>query len=248
MSDTTLQPGSGKPTPLANGISTAKDLFALLRDIALAVLAGLLLLFPATFNDRLTQAGFEEGSFAGLKWKARLVDADLGLKEARVQINNLTEQLRLATEKLRQAEAALNDPKFKADVEALESKSQSVSAAAAKAAESVSSLISSNAPLVERVQAASDGKWGVVYGGDARLDLARYEVQTVAPKLGIPNARVLLKDGSFRSVAIVDSPEEARQVLTSAKRRRPDAYVVRLSTWCPSREQKEGYEVCGAGR
>ena len=54
-------------------IDVAKNLFALLRDIALAALAVLLLVFPTTFNDRLTQAGFEEGSFAGLKWKAKLV-------------------------------------------------------------------------------------------------------------------------------------------------------------------------------
>ncbi len=41
-----------------------KDLFALLRDGSLFVLAALLLFFPKSLNDVLTSAGFEE-TFGG---------------------------------------------------------------------------------------------------------------------------------------------------------------------------------------
>jgi hypothetical protein len=230
---------------IAAAIDVAKNLFALLRDIALAALAVLLLIFPTTFNDRLTQAGFEEGSFAGLKWKAKLVESDAGLKEARVQINDLSGQLKLTSEKLREAETKLNDPKFKAEVAKLELDTKSLNAAAEKVATNVSSIISSNAPLVERAQSSNDSKWGVIYGGDAKLELAKYEVEVIAPKLGIPNASILVdKNGSYRSVSIVDSNEEARQVLIKAKQRRQDAYIVRMSSWCPNRVQKDGYQLC----
>lgn len=230
---------------IAAAIDVAKNLFALLRDIALAVLAILLLLFPATFNDRLTKAGFEEGSFAGLKWKAKLVESDTVLKEARVQITDLSGQLKLTSEKLREAEAKLNDPKFNAEVTKLEQDTKSISAAAQKVTASVANTISSNATLVERAQSASDGKWGIIYGGDSKLDRAKYEIETIALKLSIPNATILMdKNGSYRSVSIVDSNEEARQVLVKAKQRRQDAYIVRLSSWCPNRIQKDGYQLC----
>ena len=230
---------------IASAIEVAKDLFALLRDIALAVLAVLLLAFPTTFNDRLTQAGFEEGSFAGLKWKAKLIESDTGLKEARVQITNLSDRLKLTSEKLGEAEAKLNDPKFKAEVAKLEQDTKSVSAAAEKVTTNVSNIISSNASLVERAQSTNESKWGVIYSGDTKLDLAVYEIEMIAPKLGIPNAVILMdKNGSYRSVSIVDSNEEARQVLVKAKQRRQDAYIVRLSNWCPNRIQKDGYQLC----
>ena len=226
-------------------IEIAKNLFALFRDVALAVLAVLLLVFPATFNDRLTRAGFEEGSFAGLKWKAKLVESDTGLKEALVQINVLSDQMKLTSDKLKEAEAKLNDPKFNAEVAKLEQDTRSVSSAAERVTANVSNIISSNAPLVERAQSSDDGKWGVVYGGDTKLDRAKYEVETIASKLKLPNATILMdKNGSYRSVAIVDSNEEARQVLVKAKQRRNDAYIVQLTNWCPNRVQKDGYQLC----
>src|SRR5229473_515359 len=59
---------------LTAGVALAKDLFAFLRDSSLFAVALLLLVFPATFNAVLTSAGFEEGSFAGLKWKRQFYD------------------------------------------------------------------------------------------------------------------------------------------------------------------------------
>lgn len=240
-------PAAREKSGLESAISTAKDLFALLRDVALGALAALLLLFPTTFNDRLTKAGFEEGSFAGLKWRAKLVESDAGLKEARTQINDLSEQLKLTSDKLKEAETKFNDPKFKSEVAKLDAEAKSVSTAAAKVEANVSTIISTNAPLVERVQSSSDGKWGVIYSGDTRFELAKYEVETIAHKLGIPNASIFMdKNGSYRSVSVVDSVEEARQVLAKAKQRRADAYVVRMSTWCPNRVQKQEYQLCSA--
>lgn len=230
---------------IAVTIATAKDLFGLLRDFAIGALVTLLLIFPTAVNNRLTEAGFEEGSFAGLKWRAKFVESDAGLKEARVNINDLRAQLNLTTDKLKDAAARINDPKFKVDVTSLDTKSKSLSAAAAKVESSVSNIISSNASLVEKAQSSSDGKWGVIWSGDTTLDLAKYEIDTIAPRLGIPNANIFLDmNGSYRSVSVVDSNEEARQVLAKAKQRRSDAYIVRISSWCPNSVQKEGFRAC----
>lgn len=79
-------------SPVASFISIAKDAFALLRDSALFAIGALLLFLPATFNSILTEAGFEEGSFAGLKWKAALHDTDTQLLLANDTISKLEAQ------------------------------------------------------------------------------------------------------------------------------------------------------------
>ena len=61
--------GTPASSALEHAIIIGKDLFALLRDFSLFLLAALLLLFPAQLNDILMRAGFEEGSVVGFKWK-----------------------------------------------------------------------------------------------------------------------------------------------------------------------------------
>ena len=53
---------------MEQAISIGKDLFSLLRDGSLFLLALLLLFFPARLNSVLVSAGFEEGSIVGFKW------------------------------------------------------------------------------------------------------------------------------------------------------------------------------------
>jgi hypothetical protein len=69
-------------------------------------------------------------------------------------------------------------------------------------------------------------------------------VQTIAPKFGIKNAQLYFRDGSFRSVAVLDSRAEAEQVLVNARQRRSDAYVVNMSSWCPVYLERSGYREC----
>lgn len=48
-------------------VSVAKDLVSLFRDGAIFLLMLLFFAFPARLNTMLSDAGFEEGSFAGFK-------------------------------------------------------------------------------------------------------------------------------------------------------------------------------------
>ncbi|MBD0369939.1 MAG: hypothetical protein ICV60_03730 [Pyrinomonadaceae bacterium] len=227
-------------------IATGKNFVALLRDSVLFILALLLLFFPTTFNSVLSNAGFEEGSFVGFKWKPKLLKADAALVQAQATITELKAQNEKMSKLLSEAQVKLNDPALKEQVTKLEEKNKQLAVTSAKVEDSVASTLESNASLVEQVQNASNGKtrWGVVYSGDATLDDARYEVETIAPKLGIPNASIYFRQGSYRSVSVVDSRTEAQQVLPRAKQRRPDAYIVNMSSWCPSSSEKDGYQVC----
>jgi hypothetical protein len=81
-------------------------------------------------------------------------------------------------------------------------------------------------------------EWGVVFGGDTALDAARHEIEVTAPKLEIPNASIYLREGSYRSVSVVEDRSQAEQVLSKAKTRRADSYIVNMSTWCPRTNEK----------
>jgi hypothetical protein len=229
-------------------VALGKDLVALLRDLALFILALLLLFFPTTFNSVLSNAGFEEGSFVGFKWKPKLLNSDAALKESQALITDLKEQNGKLSKALGEAQSKLNDPVLKEQYAKLEEANKQLSVASSKVETSVASTIASNAPLVEKVQTSVDTntKWGVVFSGDATLDAAKYEVETVAPKLGIPNASIYFRQGSYRSVSVVDSRPEADQVLPKAKQRRADAYIVNISNWCPNSTEKNGYRECAS--
>src|SRR5947207_6195399 len=63
---------STRSSAVERTVAVSKDIIVVLRDATLLGLAGLLLVFPARFNDLLVSAGFEEGSIVGFKWKAKL--------------------------------------------------------------------------------------------------------------------------------------------------------------------------------
>lgn len=228
-------------------IASGKDLVALLRDSALFILALLLLVFPASFNTLLTKAGFEEGSLVGFKWKSKLVESDAALKEARATITDLKGQLDKTSQALADAQTKLNDPDLKEKLAKLQEENKQLNASSSKVESSVSNTIAANAQLVEKAQTSvsNSGTWGVIFSGDATIEDAKYEAQTVAPKYGIPNATIFLdKNGSYRCVSVAESRSQAEQVLPKAKQRRSDAYIVNMSNWCPTSTDKGEYREC----
>jgi hypothetical protein len=88
------------------------------------------------------------------------------------------------------------------------------------------------------------GTWGVVFGGDPTIDSANVEVTKTAERMGIGQGQVFRRAGSFRSVKVFVSRSEAEDALGKARAVRPSSYVVNMSTWCPTSEQKPGYFEC----
>ncbi|MDH3286370.1 MAG: hypothetical protein OEP48_01390 [Betaproteobacteria bacterium] len=236
---------SNQASPLASGVAIAKDAFALLRDFALFAVAILLLVFPATFNSILTKAGFEEGSFAGLKWKANLLQADDALKNAQSTITDLRAQLDKTTQALGEARARTDDQTIKASIRKLEEENRQATAASTQAAAAVRSTIASNAPLVEKAQSAlsTSGGWGVVFGSDTSVAAAQDEIAR-ASKKGIPAAEIYLRNGYYASIAVVDNRTTAQEYLVIARTFRPDAYIASMATWCRNQQSRDGFVEC----
>lgn len=145
---------SNPSSPLASSIAMAKDAFALLRDFALFTVAILLLVFPATFNSILTDAGFEEGSFAGLKWKRQFYDTDTALRTAQDTITSLQAQNSDLLKALADAKASASDVKQRNELEQLQSASRATTEAARQVQASVSATLASNEPLIDKARPA----------------------------------------------------------------------------------------------
>ena len=214
----------------------------------LLFMAVLLIGWPQTINSILVEAGFEEGSFAGMNWKAKLTQSDDTLLKAQATIADLREQNEKLNSALSEVKSQIASPEIKANIAKLEQLNMHLAASSARVQAAVETTASANAPLVQKVQTSTGTvvTWGVVYGGDRTLDAAKYEVQTIASKLGLTNAAIYYRQDSYRSVATTIDRLHAEQLLKKAKKRRKDSYIVNMSTWCPSTTEKDGYFECSS--
>lgn len=144
----------GPSNHLAAGVALAKDVLALLRDSSLFAVALLLLVFPATFNSILTDAGFEEGSFAGLKWKRQFYDTDKELRTAQDTLESLQTQNANLLKALTEAEARAGDANQKQNIARFQREAQNAAEAAKQVQASVRATLAANDPLIEQARLA----------------------------------------------------------------------------------------------
>lgn len=223
-----------------------KDVVSTLRDTLLLILGVLLIAFPSQFNTILVEAGFEEGSVVGFKWKSSLVKTDQALKDIRANNTDLIKQNQRLSQALKLAETQLDDKKEKKKIEKILLDNHNLKLASETIEKNVNQTITSNAKLVEKAELSIGNtfEWGVVYGGDTSLESANYETGTVAIKYDISNAEIYFRQNSYRSVALAISRQQAEQILLNAKKRRSDAYIVDMDKWCPKSIAKKGYFEC----
>jgi hypothetical protein len=143
---------------LSTSVSLGKDLVSLLRDGAIFVLALLLIVFPLQFNSILVNAGFEEGSLVGFKWKSSLVEADKALKDAQVTISDLQSKNDELAKALGDANAKLKDPTLMARGEKLQDENSRLKEETLQVQTTVSNAIESNSPLVAKALSSTDGR------------------------------------------------------------------------------------------
>ncbi|MBK8800457.1 MAG: hypothetical protein IPN71_00080 [Fibrobacteres bacterium] len=224
-----------------------REVVSVTRDSLLLLLAFLLLVFPTKFNDLMMRAGFEEGSIVGFKWKSKLADSDQALKEARATITDLSAQNEKLSKALADAKKVVTDTVQRRSIDSLQLENKRLNQSTAAVATSTQAVITASAAMVETANLASESgvRWAVVFGGDVSLELARYEVGAQAHGWESQyNASIYLREGRYRAVAVADSREEAKELLSKGKRRRGDSYIVNLERWCPEAVQKPDFVQC----
>src|SRR5215813_2864088 len=150
----TKHSSTGHSGRLSEAVALTKDIFALLRDSSLFAVALLLLVFPATFNAILTNAGFEEGSLAGLKWKRQFFDTDTALRTAQATITSLQTKNAELLKALAEAEARAGDSKQREELARLQLDSKKTAEAAKQVQASVTATLATNDPLIEKARLA----------------------------------------------------------------------------------------------
>lgn len=132
-------------------IAIGKDVVALLRDGALFLLAILLVVFPARFNDMLQRAGFREGSIAGFTWQSTVGPSDSQLGEARDTIEALRASNAELAAALAVAQAKVVDPsdELSAEIARLQSTRKSLDQRALNVETRVDQALIANAELLQ---------------------------------------------------------------------------------------------------
>ena len=147
-----------EPLWLTASVSVGKDLVSLLRDGAIFILALLLIVFPMQFNSILVNAGFEEGSLVGFKWKSKLVETDKALKDAQATISNLQAKNDELVKALEDTNAKLKDPSLMKRAEKLQDENSRLKDATLQVQTTVSNAIESNIPLVAKALSSTAGR------------------------------------------------------------------------------------------
>ncbi len=125
-------------------VSLLKDVVVLVRDASVIALFAVFLLFPQKLNGILVSAGFEEGSFAGFKWKSKLVEYDATVAELQTALVEVQKVNARLTQALQSAEGGSGD---------LQRAAELVQQDATAALESASKTVAGNQQLVEQARA-----------------------------------------------------------------------------------------------
>jgi len=137
-------------------VALAKDILVLLRDGAIIILAVLLIAFPIKFNSILVEAGFEEGSIVGFKWKSKLREATEALEKANNSIVSLNDQKDQVFLALEEANKQVDDTLLKETLKTLQSQSSILKRETDAVQSDVLDVIASNEPMMQNISTASN--------------------------------------------------------------------------------------------
>jgi len=176
---------------IATSVGVGKDFVSLLRDGALLFLAVLLVVFPGRLNSILVDAGFEEGSIVGFKWKSKLIDSNRALEEAQATISTLQSKNDELLKALTEANAKANDPKLLERLAKLETENRNVKNTTEKVQTVVSQTIESNTPLVEKALSSSQQQ--------VRVSRSKSDYSVGLQTLGVPDQERVAINEKIRS-------------------------------------------------
>ncbi len=68
------------------------DFVKFLKELSIPFVLILIFFYPSTLNEVLVNAGFEEGSVAGFKWKTKLAESNDNIRDLKNQVERLDTQ------------------------------------------------------------------------------------------------------------------------------------------------------------
>jgi hypothetical protein len=136
-------------------VRVGKDLFGLLREIAIVAALLIFLIAPEHVNSLLVKAGFTEGSIGGFKWeklrdqaeKAKVEAASAGKTIAQVE-----EELKATRKQLEELSRRAQDPTVKTDIQDLSAQIKMSEQKTAAADNTLKSSVRAHAYVLDQIQ------------------------------------------------------------------------------------------------
>jgi uncharacterized phage infection (PIP) family protein YhgE len=245
-----------------NGFDAIKSL-AILLVICLLVFGSS---FLSNILDRLNVTKLEYGGITIDRAQARetlatlsdrLQKAQSDLAAAKGELTSLQANYQSAVDALQQAQnalrAAASTPAVEATLQqagkALGEAMPALKAATAATAE-VQQAVATNNQAIQTLPkgTATSFSIAIVFGGDTTPAAAADEVKR-AKNAGFADARILLRQRSYRSVVPFEGQGQAEQALAGIRKLSASAkgaYIVNLANWCPDpKPAGNDYSDCG---
>lgn len=239
--------GATRPARSRERLVYYREISTFLRDLLIAGLIVFCILRPDVVRSWLGALGVSKATVLGIELTpgseqelAETIDTLRQQRDAAIfERNSFAEQAAAALREVERLKGT--NPGLRGTIANLEAAVRAPAPAPAATARGTRL----QAELVEtaRQSLGSEAGWAVVYGADRDLEAARAELDW-ARRNGLDDVAAVRRQNNYRSVAFAPDARAAEAVRDIVRRRRPDAYVVNLQTWCPNMVEVDGVREC----
>ena len=223
-------------------LSTARSVLALVRESSIIIVILEILFWPDMLQNVLKKAGFSELDLGFLKWQKEIEAAQQEVKDANQILAQVQKEIGETQESI---EIIKNTPDLnqetKENIAKLSTKLDKSYNATSAARSNLQQNIAVQSKLMDEFQQAAPvetGPWAILVGADKDEESARHELNQFRRRR-FQDVRIYVKSDWYRTVIVFKDRTVAENQLKSIKEIAESAYIVNLSTWCPSSVEKE---------
>ena len=223
-------------------LSTARSVLALVRESSIIIVILVILFWPDMLQNVLKKAGFRELDLGFLKWQKEIEAAQQEVQDANQILAQVQKEIGETKESI---EVIKNTPDLnpvtKENITNLSSKLEKSYNATTVARGNLQQNIAAQDKFINEYQKViplENGPWAILVGADKDEEAARYELNQFR-RQRFRDVRIYIKSGWYRTVIVFEERSEAETQLKRIKERAESAYIINLSTWCPTSVEKE---------
>lgn len=223
----------------------------LIKHYGLIILVLIIVFKPEMVKSWFKDSGFKKFSGFGveltLEEAKKIEQTGQDFNDFQQLIEKLEYQVRKSKQTLIDLKTVITDPKQRKELTQQIKSSKNVLADTEVGAEQLKKTAIQLAPIIVKMQHSAlipDSSWGVVFGGDTRLEAAKHEIQRTKNR-GFEDTIIFLRKNYYRSVITFSTKEDAMKRLYEVKSKiRESSYLVNLKSWCGTQIPHSEYVLC----
>jgi hypothetical protein len=223
-------------------LATSRSALALVRESAIILLILVVLIWPDALQNVLKKAGFNELDLGFLKWQKEIEAAQQEVKDANQILAQVQKEISDATESIETIKNTTDlKPETRAEINKLSVKLDESNKATTMARGNLQQNIAVQSRFMnefQQVAPVEEGPWGILVGADKDEESAKHELEKFRRR-GFENIQIYIKSGWYRTVIVFEDHGGAEEQLNRIIELSESAYIINLSSWCPSSIEKE---------